>query len=343
MKKVYYIPVNSDNVMYCKLIKKAIYELNYEIIKCGQFASLFKADIVHFNWYESFHTDNKFKLFIRYLKKKTYLNLLKLLNKKIVFTLHNKMPHDFNNKYQIKIMKWLIKKSDKIIIHCKYSYDVLKQYNYKFDYNKIVYIPLPNFIDVYENKKEYNFINNNDMVLLFMGLVRPYKNVETIIEAANELKDKNIKFLICGKCSSEEYKNKLQELIKSDNVITDFRFIEDEEVFSLISKCDLMVLPYSSISSLNSSAAILSFSEGKSVISTNVGTVIDLADQNLVYSYEYSDDNEIHKNRLVNKILEAYDDYNKGLLEKKGNLLKDKMKKENSSQVIKELLKQVYM
>ena len=185
------------------------------------------------------------------------------------------MPHeDGNNIFARTVLKWLLVNSSAIIIHSNESYDILKKMN--IDLKKVFLVMHPSYINVYpsdntkcEIEKKAGKIN-----IVFMGAIKPYKNVETIIDVAAKFNDEDIfQFYICGKPQNQEYALELKNRIKSNNITTLFRFIEDDEISALFDVADAILLPYNTKSSLNSGLAILAFSCGKTVITTDIGTV----------------------------------------------------------------------
>ena len=61
-------------------------------------------------------------------------------------------------------------------------------------------------------------------------------------------------------------------------------------------------------SSLNSGTIILSFSYGRTVLSPNIGTLNDIREEKLFFSYDYDTYDE-HYNRLKEEILFIYEKY----------------------------------
>ena len=95
-----------------KTIKKDYNVVGYNEIK--EKIGKLKGDIYHFNWIESINQKKD------YLKKKILIILLKLLNKKIIWTVHNNMPHEIKDQKQtIDFMKFMAKKSDRVHVLCK--------------------------------------------------------------------------------------------------------------------------------------------------------------------------------------------------------------------------------
>lgn len=163
---------------------------------------------------------------------------------------------------------------------------------------------------------------------------------ESIIKIANDISDLNIEFWICGICNSDDYKIELKNKVRTDNVIFDFRFINNGEIPSLLSKVDIVLIPYNVESSLNSGVAILAFSYAKTVISTEIGTVLDFLDSGMVYVYNNSQNDE-----LKNTLCSIYDEIQKDshFLEVKGSGMLEYVRKHNNVDFIKKELAKVYL
>ncbi|MDP9724756.1 hypothetical protein COC52_13450 [Priestia megaterium] len=355
--KICYSPYNEkamDQNKYIYQVTKSMDKSGFEILSVRQAMKSIKnfkeVKAFNLNWYENIYDENKLKAYIHYLFKIGFLYSLKVFNKKIIWTVHNKIPHDTNNvSLSKKTMMKLANISDVVITHCQDTNEELQNLTSNNTVlKKIKKINHPNYIGLYQKSEvnlrgEFRF-SNSDIVFLFLGQIKPYKNIELIIEAANKFKASNVKFVIAGKCVSDEYKETLEKLIDgNDNIIPIFRFIENREIPDLLDMCDAVLLPYDINSSLNSGAAILAFSFGKTVICPKIGTLNEINSYENMYSYTYRNAKE-HIDKVVeqiNKILNTADPRSK-LLEKGNNLLKV-MKNENSIDTISKEYQQIYV
>jgi len=299
--------------------------------------NLIECEFIALNFYEnSIYTS---KLLARAL----VLILLKLFGKKIIWTMHDKQQVvKKNRKNSMRFVKLQIALCDKIIIHSKISIDEIKAINSSEKIlEKIIHIPHPNYIGVYGDIKHTN-LPSDKLKLLHIGLIRPYKNVDLLIEAVSELNLPNLELFISGACDKNLQKCLLEKINGNAKITTDFRFIPDDEIAELISKHHLLALPYDSICSLNSGSAILAFSYAKSVICTLNGTLSDIEDKGLFWAYEYKNDE--HKDVLKKQIKEVYDrfsgDFNE--LNAVGKKCFEYVAKHNSSQKISSVLKETF-
>ena len=301
MKLVFDPPFSPSNE-YSGIISKYLISHGYVVYSLAELFSSIKlfmsVKIVHLNWFETFGTYGSF------IKKLAKLILLILFRKKIVWTMHNKTPHEKNLKRLNNLILFiLVKTSSRIIIHCRESEKILLAC-YKINKDKIIYIPHPNYIDVYGSILERNIEPLHNLHLLFLGAIKPYKNIELLIEVANNFQNK-INLHIAGNPSSAEYGNEIKRMAQNNRNITfDLRFIENDQMISLLSDCDLVILPYDLRSSLNSGTIILCFSYAKSVITPEIGTIGDIKDKSCILSYTY-DNEQDHYKKIVEKILVA--------------------------------------
>jgi len=321
MKKILIFPsASSEYNKYINNLYDTIYE-NYEIIgydKALKKGKIFKSEIYHFNWYES--TNSKKIIVIR----KMFIRILKLLNKKIIWTVHNNFPHEIKNKKNtINFMKFMAKKADKIHVLCKETInnEYLKEYE-----SKIIHIPHGDYIDNYIKSdidiyERYN-IDKTKKIMLFIGQVRKYKNIEILIKAFcnSNMQDNGFVLLICGSCYDKEYQEQLKSL-SNENIFFDFNFIKDEEMESYLRNAQIVVAPYNKQSSLNSGTLWMAMSYYKTMMLPLIGCVKDIKNYDeFLYVYDYENEDK-HYDGLLDcmKRLNADLKNNENILVEKGN------------------------
>lgn len=352
--KICFYPFKLKYNTYIDLMKKAasINDIEvYSVKTAFKNLKLFnEIGIFHINWYEGINSKKRVSSFIEYILKICIIKFLKLNRKKIVWTVHNKVQHNKKNSYlSMSLMKILCKNSDRIVIHSYESINVLenisKDGNIK---NKIRYIEHPNYIGSYSktmnNLRKELSIEENELVYLFVGQVSKYKNIEILIKAFNELKFSNSKLIIAGNPSSIEYKDELMCLVNNNkNIITYFKYVDDNEIISMLNTCDIVVLPYDLRSSLNSGTVFLAFSNSKTVISSRNGTILDLLEHNLCFSYDFKNDEE-HYVKLKECLKQTYDLYciDHKTISAIGKKAYDYVNKNNSLNIVAEKLNNLY-
>ena len=345
--RVYFWP-NTGTNEYITQMQKAIISAGYTAYEGSLKRAIFSCDVFHFNWFEA--TDGgPVRSKIRCLKKYLKLLLLRICGKRTVFTFHNKMPHDeaSRNPASFSLLRYMLEHSEAVVIHCMESVTHITKILPGIDKGKIVYVPHPNYIAAYPGTKRYSneARGKSDILLTFVGAVRKYKCLEVLVRAAKELQEySGVHFLICGK-GDEAYTAELKAMAEgSSNITTDFRFIEDGEIPSLLEMSDAVMLPYDTTSELNSGASYLAFSFGRTIIGTHTGTTRDLDDQSLIYCYDYTDDEEEHVSRLKEAVMRFCADFRNDpeAVRRKGWKLQDIMIREHSLEQTARGLKQAY-
>ncbi|OMH21624.1 hypothetical protein AC231_14395 [Clostridium pasteurianum] len=297
--KTCFCPYESKLNKYVEIIQDCLKLKNIEVYSIKSVLSnrkLFKeVSIYNFNWFENVDK-SKIKMIPKIICKILFIKYLRIKKKKIIWTMHNKEPHNSKNNLLAQFMiKFMAVNSQKIVVLSNESKVTLKKFISEEEIEKKVkLIAHPNYLGSYKNSKVDDISNNNYLNLLFIGRVQPYKNIELLIDVSNSFYNKNVNFIIAGKPNTSEYGEMLKKSIKNKNIKTKFSFIEDEEMISLIKMSDAIILPYDIQSSLNSGTIMLAFSNKKTVISPLIGTLKDIKNENLYFTYEYSSQEE-HK------------------------------------------------
>lgn len=147
---------------------------------------------------------------------------------------------------------------------------------------KVAVLPTFNFFKVknitYSEARESLSINNDKKVLLFFGLIRPYKGLQHLLNAMKYLtdRDQNYYLIIAGDFgeSKESYMNLIQKNDIYDNVEIHAGHLSASEVEPFFAACDLVVLPYESAT--QSAVIQVAYAFEKPVIATDVGGLPDV-------------------------------------------------------------------
>jgi beta-1,4-mannosyltransferase len=352
--KIAFYPFDTSGNKYIEIMKECISMNGFEVLDLKSVFNnkklLKEVDYVHFNWFESIYTNSYASFIKNFIKKMSILIWLLYNKRKIVWTMHNKMPHSTYSFYMSRfLMRFIAKHAYKIVIHSSQSKEALYEItNNKNIENKIILIEHPNYIDSYpistsDYRRELK-IDDNSLVFLFVGAVNPYKNIEVLIKAFKLADITNSRLIIAGRPVNENYRNELLKTINNDTrIITLLEFISDDDITKLLNTCDIMVLPYDLQSSLNSGSVFLSFSNQKTVISTENGTINDIKDHAFCFSYDYKDEKD-HIDILTQKIIEInkLNETNPQSIKDMGLEAYDFVKKNNSKESISKKLKNLY-
>lgn len=121
-------------------------------------------------------------------------------------------------------------------------------------------------------------LSPGDRVIVFVGRIRPYKNVVPLIQAFREWQEPEARLLIAGNPISENLARRVQTAQEGDERIrVDLRFIEEEEIALLLSAADLVALPYEAI--MHSGTALLALSFNRPVLMPDRGAMSELQER----------------------------------------------------------------
>lgn len=333
--KIAMLPYECGANKYIELIKAAI--LRYDNIEIKDYSKVIhnkkqlkQIQYIVLNWFENMNTQNLVKGGIDFLKRIIRLIQFRIYGIRVIWVVHNRLPHDTTyTVYPKLLMRLMTILSYKIVIHSQETTNMLKELigDRIFDnmlLQKIKYIPHPNYVGAYShNEKDSYYLDNKEKKIkfLFIGRIMPYKNIEMLIDIFNDLEQEKVELTIAGKPKDQAYENELLERIKSTKRIkTTFKFVPDEEIVDMIKQSDICILPYDIKSSLNSGTIILAFSNGKTVLSPEIGTLKDYTNnKESFFAYKYKEENE-HKEILKQKVREVITrvQHDNGLLEKMG-------------------------
>lgn len=193
-----------------------------------------------------------------------------LKNVPVKCLVHNATPHDASALQ--KLMSRGFFKHGKEFIALSES--VAKEVNRKASHGKVIELFHPIYdhfgakMDVTEAKHQLN-IDPSKKTLLFFGLLRKYKGLDTLLKAFSQLPE-DYQLLIAG----EAYENtSTYEALITDNmrprITWKNEFIPDEEMPLWFSAADALVLPYKSATQSGVTAAALHFDIP--IIASNVG------------------------------------------------------------------------
>lgn len=297
---------------------------------------------VNLNWYDDINNSNKIKSIFTLVKKMVMITFLKIFKVKIIYTFHNKVAHDGKSKRENLILKkFIMKRADTISVLSTRSINYAKN---------IIGIEkkMPQFFFVghplYHNSLKTDVQRHEGLVFLYFGMVRPYKNLEMLIEVWKDLGLDGARLIIAGKPINNEYKNLLISLAKDINSIElILEYLPNEQLDLMISQSDIVVSPLDIKSSMNSGTLIKSMCMQKTIIIPTIEMVYDY-DLDSMFAYSY-DNEENHKDKLKSQFLRAYKIYLEDSDEicQMGRKLYQSVTNLNSDEVFKRRYSELYL
>lgn len=341
--KIAFYPISSKQNKYVEILSIGLGKRGYQFADMNDFlkslGTFFDTKIVHLNWFENIE-----KATVFYKRLVLLINLL-LIGKKIVWTVHNRTPHDGKFPRLSRIMMHLLFRfSSRVVIHSRLTEEVVKEYGEQY-LKKAVYIPHPDYIGVYGHEgKNRRPASDDQLRLLFIGAVSPYKNIELLIDTVREIGGGDLHLTIAGRPRDAAYAEQItRRAAGSCSICLDLRFLDDSDLVRLIGESDILVLPYSQRSSLNSGTVILAFSYGKTVICPAIGTVLDYDSTRHMLVYDYHTPEE-HVRQLKAALLKAIELFREDpeVFEKWGREVKAMVASKNDKEAVADQFDNLY-
>jgi glycosyltransferase involved in cell wall biosynthesis len=203
------------------------------------------------------------------------------------------------SKFLINIpLTYALSKADKIAASTEYEHPILAKYKIKKEKVKVVYIGIDP--EIYkENKNSINIknkfnINDKDVIILFVGVIKENKGIDILIKAVPYLI--NCKILIVGGVAQKNYYEHLLKLIKNlklKNRIIFTGFVDKDLLKSLYHGCDIFVLPTKA--DTLPSCIVDAMACKKPVVSTKVGGIPEVIDSTNGFLVKSGDHIELSK------------------------------------------------
>lgn len=196
---------------------------------------------------------------------------------KLIFICHNVLPHE-QGKLSQRLLPGMFRlacgQGDGFIVHSQADERILREI---LPQARVQVTPLPTYAELgVADTTQIELpvtLPTDRPLLLFCGLVRPYKGLDILLEAmAIAVRERPLHLLVAGEFwqgGETQYRRQIDRLGLNDCVTIWNEYIADEQLAACIDRCDVVVLPYRSAT--QSAVVQLAFGRGKPVITTNVG------------------------------------------------------------------------
>lgn len=257
-------------------------------------------DLIHINWINEFCPPS-YKGLGRKLLLSTLNNLrdfifLKSQGYRFVWTVHNNLSHECRAPLIERSFRWVLSRlcSD-IIVMSEYSQ---QEFARNYGRTKRVHIvPHGNYIGAYPNQvssaeaRQQLNIAPHKVVLLHFGWIRPYKGINHLLAAFNQLQNSEVVLLIAGQCRDTKLCAQIEQAAQADSrILLRLEFIADEDVQIYMNASDWVILPYQKL--LNSGSTLLALSFSRPVIVPQRGALTELI-TNGEQGFSYDRDNAL--------------------------------------------------
>lgn len=174
-----------------------------------------------------------------------YLFLAKLKGIRVVVFCHNVAPHN-NSRLESLITRFCLSKADRLAVQTESDARIVRAYPGK--QRKIHVTPHP----PYPTNSEHESIKTDDKPVrfLYFGIIRPYKGVETLVNAAGLLAEYSYELRIVGESWDRQLTNEILNRTRFDaeHVTARLEFVDEETISREFIETDFVILPYLSAS-----------------------------------------------------------------------------------------------
>lgn len=244
---------------------------------------------------EIFHTKPFQLVFMLYFF--FILIILKVLNFRIIWTVHDIVPHGRQFLDDLLVSKVLAYFSNGKIAHSQETINQMSSFGLSTKNTEI--IPIGNYSTVYPRTiskaaaRAKLKIDPQQFVYAFFGRIEYYKGILPLLETFRKIDQKDAILLIAGPCADAELKEIIENHAVNDHRIRAIiEFIPDDEVQSFVLSSDIFVFPFSRITT--SSSVVLAMSFERSVIIPLLGEMVDIP-KNAVFHYDPKDTSSLKR------------------------------------------------
>lgn len=280
---------------YQRLLSEALEKRGYRVRKLPRIDNTFPfqifsqcrdVSVVHFHWIEHLY-EARIRLFspVRAAILLAILFALRSCGTRIVYTLHNLVPHNTRRLwYHLFVQKLIIKLAHATIVHSRPALHIASS---TFgSSNKFRVISHGRYDGYYPNRvpkaEARSFLNipNDAKVALFLGSMGGYKGARWLLQSAEELARRNIILLLAGDTSGlGEWERELLRKASQNNVILREGFVPESRMQYFLNSANCLVLPY--MDSFTSGMAFLGLSFRLPIVGTSATAFKEIIDLKL--------------------------------------------------------------
>ena len=209
---------------------------------------------------------------------------LKERGARVAWTVHNVLPHDVRHRdVEIELCRFLAEQADVVHVLGEATPELTRPY-YELRPESLELVPHSSYDGVYpdvvsrEAARRRLGILPHDVALLALGGIRPYRGLDTLLDAFDTLleRDLRVKLLVAGKPgTSPETRSQVEEWIerceRHPRIVARFGHVPDSDLQLWHRAADVAVLPYRGI--LNSGAFKLAQTFGLPVVAPRAGNL----------------------------------------------------------------------
>jgi beta-1,4-mannosyltransferase len=254
-------------------------------------------DAIHFHWQNAIwglsHLERSELVNSDFANLFAFKHHVSRKKRHMIWTVHNLVPHDsMELDSELALMRRMNEESDVIHFLTRESVAEIKKF-IPVDESKIIVEPhcsysgfLPNKLDSEAIRQRYG-IAKESLIIGFIGQIRPYKNVQQLIDAFLELHEEyhNLVLIVAGLNQDPFVDSIMRELSQQFDYIHYIdRFLTPIEFAELSSLIQIACYPYTSI--LNSGSLFSSLTFGHHIVVPNHPGLYSFKNKKFVTFYD---------------------------------------------------------
>lgn len=213
--------------------------------------------------------------------------LAKLLGFRLVWTVHNVLPHEPQALDDVKAARFLSRSVDAKIVLSRSTIQDMRRCG--LDVDRVSVIPHGNYFGAYPDvitrsaARDRLAVRDEEILVLFFGYIRPYKGVSDLLSAFDRLQCPAAKLLLAGRIADLALRREIHRATKNSNVVAHEGHVSDENVAVYFRASDVVCLPFRTVA--NSGSALLALSFARPIIAPRSGSLSALP-SNVGYLYD---------------------------------------------------------
>jgi glycosyltransferase involved in cell wall biosynthesis len=231
--------------------------------------------LIHFQWLADRNGDVSF------------IRLLKRLGFKIVYTAHDLLPHDRDTLDNRRFYRDVYGLADRLVVHA----EIIRQEMialFQINPSKIWVVPHgSNILFSNESKstaRAWLEIPLDRKVILFFGLIKPYKGLEYLLQAFGRIKEQidSALLVIAGRIADEDkamyehYSRLLSQFAEENPVKCVTEYIPVDQAGKFFAAADVVVLPH--VKPSQSGVLLAAIAAGRPVVVTDAGGLSEVVE-----------------------------------------------------------------
>jgi beta-1,4-mannosyltransferase len=240
-------------------------------------------DYIHLHWPSTFyHASRRRECFRNFGLLLFLLLLAQWRGVHLIWTVHNLYPHDrcIVPRLDILTRRLLTKCCELFFVHSP-SAEAAVLREFPAVRGRIVLINHGHWMDYYPHTVSRSTARSqlglaeSEFVFLFLGLCKPYKNLEGLIRAFDQLPGNPV-LVIAGKFQDQLYEAAIRAAICRcrNRIVLHSGFVAHDDIQVYLRSANVLVTPYNEV--LSSGSAILGLSFGRPVVAPAIGCLKDL-------------------------------------------------------------------